>query len=108
MRQRPPRSSRIFPIRNCRAGDRIFITSGIIGKAWVANLIQHSPEYLAQWLRDKQPEYLVTTPAMAKRLAELALADTRLRTPIREIMTYGEVVTPELRQVAQRPPMAPR
>jgi phenylacetate-CoA ligase len=74
---------------------------GIIGKAWVANLIQHSPEYLAQWLRDKQPEYLVTTPAMAKRVAELALADASLRTPIREIMTYGEVVTAELRHVAR-------
>jgi len=74
---------------------------GINGKAWVANLIQHPPEYLARWLAGKHPEYLVTTPAMAKRLAELALADASLRTPIREIMTYGEVVTAELRELAQ-------
>jgi phenylacetate-CoA ligase len=62
-----------------------------------ANMIAHDPDWLSLWLQEKQPDYLATTPAMALRLAEIAVADPARRIPLREILTYGEVVTPELR-----------
>ena len=79
-----------------------FTHLGLKGRVFRANLIKHDPEALLVWLRDKQPAYLSTTPAMALRLADIAISDSSRRTEIKEILTFGEVAKPELREAAAR------
>jgi phenylacetate-CoA ligase len=71
------------------------------GKTYNRNQINHSPEDLCQWLSGFEAPYLVTTPAMALRLARLALADRTRSKRLDLILTYGEVVTEELREAAR-------
>lgn len=78
-----------------------FAHLGLSGTVHRANLVDHDPDWLSAWLRDRRPDYLSTTPAMALRLADIARADPSRRIPLREIVTYGEVVRPELRQAAR-------
>jgi phenylacetate-CoA ligase len=54
------------------------------------------------WLVEQQPDYLLTYPSNAAALARLAL-ERGVRLPrLREVMTLGEVVTPELRALCRQ------
>lgn len=79
----------------------IFALLGPTGRSGVRSMIDHPPETLLGWLRQSRPHYLVTTPVMAQRLARLALAEGRAGPPIRQILTFGEVVTPEIREICR-------
>ncbi len=68
------------------------------GEAHVRNLVDHTPQALADWLAKVRPGYLVTTPSMAGELARLALARGDDRVRLHQVMTFAEIVTPELRQ----------
>ncbi len=73
---------------------------GKVGPSHRRNLVEHDPQALLDWLAEVKPRYLSTTPAMAMRLAELALtrgSDIALS----QIITFGETVKPELRSLAQ-------
>ena len=64
----------------------------------VRNLIDHTPQDLLAWLRSVNPTDLVTTPAMARRIAEQALGDGRPALRIQRVLTFGEVVDADTRQ----------
>ncbi len=73
---------------------------GKVGPSHRRNLVEHDPQALLDWLAEVKPRYLSTTPAMAMRLAELALtrgSDIALS----QIITFGETVKPELRRFAK-------
>jgi phenylacetate-CoA ligase len=74
---------------------------GLKGKAHMRNMIRHPPEHLLEWLAGLRPTYLITTPSMAKRLAEVALAGNRSVGPIRQVITYAEVVSDECRTLCR-------
>lgn len=76
----------------------LFQMLGKTGPSHIRNLLKHPPEDIAAWLLDLRPPYLLTTPAMAGRLAELVEGELSLR----QIITFGETVTPELRALAER------
>lgn len=69
-----------------------------------AVLLSVGTETAAQltWLEAQQPDYLLTYPSNVGELTRLALArGTRLHR-LREILTIGEVVTPELRALCRQ------
>jgi phenylacetate-CoA ligase len=70
-------------------------------RAHVRNLVDHPPEALLAWLRTVAPRYLVTSPAMALRLARLSLDEPGPRPRIEQIVTFGEMVTAELRETVR-------
>ena len=52
---------------------------------------------MPEWLAGLGVPYLVTTPALALRLAELTLAGGPRPAGLEQIITFGETVTPEIR-----------
>jgi phenylacetate-CoA ligase len=73
---------------------------GATGRGERRSMVNHSPESLWAWLRGETAPYLFTTPTMALRLAHLALAETHARR-LDAIITFGEVVTPEIRDAVR-------
>jgi phenylacetate-CoA ligase len=71
------------------------------GRSHSRNLVNHTPAQLWAWLAQVRPAYLSTTPAMALRLAELALRPGEPGLSIAQIVTFGEPVTDELRRAAR-------
>jgi phenylacetate-CoA ligase len=71
------------------------------GRAFIKNMVEHSPEVIWEWLREQTAPYIVTTAAMVLRLARIALTDPRPRPRFQVIMTFGEAVRPEHRQAAR-------
>ncbi|MFO1197352.1 MAG: AMP-binding protein [Burkholderiaceae bacterium] len=69
------------------------------GEVRLRNLVDHTPQALADWLAEVRPGYLVTTPSMAGELARIALARGDDRVRLHQVMTFAEVVTPELRRL---------
>ncbi|WP_439514666.1 phenylacetate--CoA ligase family protein [Oceanibaculum nanhaiense] len=67
------------------------------GVAHCRNMIGHAPEDILSWLAGLGVPYLVTTPALALRLAELSLAGGPRPVGLEQIITFGETVTPEIR-----------
>ncbi|UCE31098.1 MAG: AMP-binding protein [Burkholderiales bacterium] len=67
----------------------------------VRNLIEHSPEALLAWLDEIAPRYLSTTPTMALRLAQLALSRPGGVLRIEQVVTFGELVTDQLRETVR-------
>ncbi len=53
------------------------------------------------WLQQKNPDHLLTYPSNLKALAKQALADSITLPNLRSISTFGEVLTPEVRQICQ-------
>ena len=78
-----------------------FRALGFAGQAHTRNMISHSADSLFAWLTEIRPAYLTTTPMMAKRLAEIALEDADGGPPIRQIITFGETVTDEMRDLCR-------
>jgi phenylacetate-CoA ligase len=70
------------------------------GPAYLRNLVEHDPQTLVPWLEEVKARYLATTPTMATRLAEIALA-RGANISLTEIITFAETVKPELRRSAQ-------
>jgi phenylacetate-CoA ligase len=60
------------------------------------NMMEHEPEALLDWLTREKPHFLVTSPSMVARLAELTRRDS-VPLSIEQVITFGEVVTPETR-----------
>lgn len=88
------------PDGDAPAWDRMWRVLGKEGRSHQRNLVEHAPEALLAWLAELKPRYLSTTPAMAMRLAELALArDAKIA--LSQIITFGETVKPELRRLAE-------
>ena len=54
------------------------------------------------WLEQQQPEYLITHPSMAVELAKSSLARGVRLPRLRELRTYGELLTPETRELCRR------
>ncbi|HQD81753.1 MAG TPA: AMP-binding protein [Quisquiliibacterium sp.] len=67
----------------------------------VRNLIAHTPQALLDWLRAVRPTDLVTTPAMARRIAALALDDGGGPLPLQRVLTFGEVVDADTRHLVR-------
>lgn len=60
-----------------------------------------------RWLQTQQPDYLLTYPS---NVAELAKTSMARRTPIprlREVRTFGEILTPEVRELCRKAWNAP-
>jgi len=55
-----------------------------------------------EWLERISPSYLMTYPSIVRALAERAAAEGKQPAPLRGITTVGEVVDPELRELAVR------
>jgi phenylacetate-CoA ligase len=72
---------------------------GHVGPTHLRNLVEHDPQALVPWLEEVRARYLATTPTMAMRLAEIALA-RGAGISLAEIITFGETVKPELRRLA--------
>lgn len=72
------------------------------GIAHCRNMIEHAPEDILSWLAALGVPYMVTTPALARRLAELVLSGQPGPVGLEQVITFGETVTPQLRaQVRQ-------
>jgi phenylacetate-CoA ligase len=82
------------------AWDDVSRMLGHEGPTHLRNLIEHDPDTLVPWLADVKARYLATTPTMAMRLAEIAIA-RGVRISLAQIITFGETVKPELRQIVQ-------
>jgi phenylacetate-CoA ligase len=55
-----------------------------------------------QWLQEQQADYLLTYPSNLAELARISLA-RGIRFPrLREVRTFGEILTPETRELARR------
>ncbi len=67
----------------------------------VRNLIEHTPQDLLSWLRGVAPTDLVTTPAMARRMAELALDEAAAAPRLARVLTFGEVAGDETRRLVR-------
>jgi phenylacetate-CoA ligase len=74
---------------------------GPTGRAFVKNMVEHSPEAIWEWMREQTAPYVVTTAAMVLRLAQIALADKQHSRRFEAFMTFGEAVRPEHRQAAR-------
>lgn len=74
---------------------------GPTGATGARNLLRHAPAELLAWLRDFAPAYLLTTPAMAMRLAELSLASGG-GPAMDKLFCFGEVAGAPLREIARR------
>lgn len=77
------------------------ISTGSIGKMYVRNLLNYSPEDLWEWLKSQEAPYLATTPSMAIRLAQLACEDHSHSKRFEQVITFSEVVTPECRALVR-------
>lgn len=53
------------------------------------------------WLRDQAPTYLLSHPSNIHALAKLSLAEGIAIPSLKEVRTFGETVTPELRQACR-------
>jgi len=89
-----------LPERDLPHWDGMHALFGPTGPTGVRNLLRRAPEELLAWLRGFRPAYMLTTPAMALRLAELSLAAGG-GPPIDKLFCFGEVVTPRLREAAR-------
>lgn len=69
---------------------------GRTGSLLLRNLVEHSDRDLWSWVREQPAEYLLTTPSLLQRFADFAQGETSLP-QWNKILTFGEVVTPELR-----------
>jgi phenylacetate-CoA ligase len=91
--------------RNVQAGE-VRGLGGVIGSltnAGVGVLLPVATEIGRQlaWLEEQQPDYLLTYPSNVAELARLALERGTGLPKLREIMTMGEVVSPELRALCR-------
>jgi len=64
--------------------------------------IEMAPEAQLEWLQRHEPEYLLTHPATASRLARLSLARGLRLSRLRELCTAGEPVDAETREVCRK------
>jgi phenylacetate-CoA ligase len=64
--------------------------------------IRHDVRIQAEWLLRHQPTYLVTFPSNLRALAELFLEKGWSLPGLREIQTLSEVLSPAIRELAQR------
>lgn len=71
---------------------------GQCGAAHCRNMIEHAPADILAWLAGLDVPYMVTTPALALRLATLALAGGPRPAGLEQVITFGETVTPEIRE----------
>jgi phenylacetate-CoA ligase len=53
------------------------------------------------WLQQKQPDYLLTYPSNLKELVQHSQSQNIPLPRLRGISTFGELVTPELRQLVR-------
>ena len=58
-------------------------------------------EQQVDWLRRQDPDYLLTHPTIARRLAEHCLAHGIRLPRLRQLLTYGEVATPMVRAASR-------
>jgi phenylacetate-CoA ligase len=54
-----------------------------------------------KWLESEQPDYLITHPSMAAELAKCSLAQGSRLPRLREVRTYGELLTAETRELCR-------
>jgi phenylacetate-CoA ligase len=59
------------------------------------------------WLEQQEPDYLITHPSLAAELAKSALARGVRLPKLREVRTYGELLTPETRELCRQAWQAP-
>lgn len=57
---------------------------------------------ILDWLEAERPTYVTTWPSIARQLAYLKLQRGGAALPIRQFMTFGEMITDELRSVVER------
>lgn len=69
---------------------------GPTGKLLVKNLVEHDDQALWAWLNDQTADYLLTTPSLLQRFADLACDGTSAQR-FEKILTFGEVVSESLR-----------
>lgn len=58
-------------------------------------------EQQARWLLEQKPDYLLTFPSNLRGLAEEFARTNKAPPPLREIMTMGEMLTPEVRSLCE-------
>ncbi|MBI4189916.1 MAG: phenylacetate--CoA ligase family protein [Betaproteobacteria bacterium] len=63
--------------------------------------IEDDVEAQLSWLQGEQPEYLITHPSMAAELAKSSLAREVHLPRLREVRTFGELLTPEARELCR-------
>ncbi|MCH2394074.1 phenylacetate--CoA ligase family protein [Oceanibaculum sp.] len=93
------------PIANVRDGPDavlpvwgpLYDALGHRGTAHCRNMIEHAPEDILAWLAGLDVPYMVTSPVLASRLAELSLAGGPRPVGLEQLITFGETVTPEIR-----------
>ncbi len=54
------------------------------------------------WLEKQQPDYLITHPSLALELAKSSLARGMQMPRLREVRTFGELLTPETRELCRQ------
>lgn len=64
--------------------------------------VMTTPEQQARWLADEDPDYLLTHPSVADRLARYCLEHDIRLDRLREIMTISEVLRPGTREACMR------
>ncbi|WP_419895986.1 hypothetical protein [Roseomonas sp. USHLN139] len=93
-----PRSTRAV-IRDLPEGEHRQTGLGLeTGRVLVRSPMKHAPEALLAWLREVAPDSLITLPSVAARLARLAIAEGG-GPRIGKVLTVGEAVPPETRQL---------
>jgi phenylacetate-CoA ligase len=63
--------------------------------------VEADVETLFGWLLQQQPDYLITHPSLAAELARVALAGGGRLARLREVRTYGELLSPETRELCR-------
>lgn len=69
---------------------------GQSGRLLMRNLVEHTDQELWSWVQAQPADYLLTTPALLQRFCDFAEGEKALP-HWEKILTFGEVVTPELR-----------
>ncbi len=90
----PKATIKDLPDATLPAWQRLYKVLGRRGPEHRRNMIDNSPEQLFEWLQSVSPYYLRTSASLAGRLADVGYARGERLPSIRQILTFGETVSP--------------